>query len=509
MTERRFWLALSGNWVGELMIRAPQLVLDLLVIQMLSTSQLGVWVGVKAAMQFASALSGVPLSGLDIEYSYAIGRANAGEARRSAGAAVYAVLFLTIATVALLLPGVFSGGFRSTVIQGSSDGEFIAFLIFALLQGAYNFFITHLRNQLRFAQVNGVICLGSLLTVAAVYWLAPQIGVSGIILGYALAYAFCCLIWLRWVELSWPSSREAWSLIRALCATGAALAAITLSVSALRLIARWFIGQQFGEIPLGQYGVAATAAGVVLLAGGATSRVVMQFAARAFGAEMPADQQAIRFALLPGIAIAGGGVMASIAVAALAEWLIPLWLPQHAGAVVLLRPVLYASSILGVGMVLTSALRAQSRQRPLIMACLAASAIQLSLMVAATLANWPLYTFACLETISFTCFLTFLLAITPCSGRQRLAFGLAVLAAILLGVVAMELSRSVVAPTTLLGAAGNIMLASAMFLPWFAVGGPLFRSLLSGLPASLAPSPLEAESAKPNHSASTPHPRAA
>lgn len=508
MSESRFWRALGGNWVGELAIRGPQLLIELLIIQSLGAAQLGVWVGIKAAMQFASSLSGVPLAGLDLEYSYAMGRVDAAQARRSAGAAAISVVLLTAVTIAVLTPALWSDSARMRLVQGAGPAEFAAMLCFIFAQGAYNFFLTHLRNQLRFAVVNAAILLSSCATLAFVYLLGPSWGVTGVVLSFAAAYACCAAVWLRWSDLAWPGRGELPQLITTLLRLGAALAAISVALSLLRLIARWFIGQQFGELALGQYGVAATAAGVVLLAGGATSRVVMQFAARAEGAEMPREQQAIRFALLPGVAIAIGGAIASIGVAAGAGWLIPLWLPQHAESVALLRPVIYASLVLSIALVLTSAIRAQARQRPLILACLAATILQVILLSAARGQQWTLVGFACSEVISFGFFLALLVTIVDCRWSERWRFVLAVGSAILWCVVAIELAHGWSPPTDVLSTAQNVSLALAVCACWIPLGWTLFKRLARGpaVAASVPPATADrlASSARRIEASATP-----
>ena len=259
---------------------------------------------------------------------------------------------------------------------------------------------------------------------------------------------------------------------------------MTVAISGLRLVSRWFIGQQLGAAAVGQYGVAAMVAGAVLLAGSATSRVIMQYAARAVGAKMNRRRQTTQFALLPGIAIAGASAMACIGVAGLAEWIIPVWAPQHAAATSVLRPVLYASATLGVALVLASALRAQSRQRELLTSCALASVLQLGLLAIGAVGGFTLQGFAVLEIGSFAAFTAMLLRLLDCRRDQRMMFAACVASAVILCAGAIEISRQLIPPANLLAVVSNAALASLFFSPWFVFGYACARALVRDVDSS-------------------------
>ena len=467
MSGRRFWRALSGNWIGELMIRAPQLAIDLLVMRMLSDTQLGVWVGLRAALQLAASLGSVPLSGLDLEYSYAMGETDRRRARDAAGSASLAVAGLTLVTVLVLLPGIVSSGFRNILVIGASSSDFAAFVAFVAIQGAYNFFVTHLRNQLKFLHVNATILVGSVLTLGLAVLLTPIWGVWGVLAAYSGSYTLCSVVWFRWSDMQLPPLPQVRAIVFKLCETGAALAAVAVAISGLRLVTRWFIGQQLGESALGRYGVAATVAGVVFVCGTAPGRLIKPLSARAVGAKISPSQQTIQFALLPGIAIAGASAMACIGVAGASQWLIPIWAPQHAQAIETVRPVLYAASVLGVALVLVSTLRAQSRQRELLLACAAACAIQLVLLFGCALSGWGLWGFAVLEIATYFAFMISLLRLLDCQVHQRRVFAYCVSAAFVLMAIATETSMLLSPPTSLPAVVACTACATAIFAPWF------------------------------------------
>ncbi|MCX7410232.1 MAG: hypothetical protein NTZ32_19310 [Planctomycetales bacterium] len=424
MSKQQLSLARSmgSNLLGEAVLRIPQLMVDLILAQTLQVFEFGVLIGLRTLLQLVSFLGDVPLVALDVRYAQYVGAGDLERSRLLAGSAFVATMVLSIASVIVIAAGLSTAEIRSALSPGASVSQCMALLGLVVLQGAYSFLVTHMRNRLKFNLTNITLLTTNAIYVGLILYLVPEWRVHGALFAFGLCQLSCIAVWSFQTDFAFGNCRRQLSDLFELCQMGIGFAAVGMMMTWLRLMSRPAIAYECGVESLGVFGVASVFAGAALFAGGSTARVIVQLAARAEGAMTSRAEQAIRFGFVPGVWVTGISCIACSIVAGGGEFLLPYLSNQHAAIEPLLLPVCIAGVLHSLVGFLSSTLRAQCRQRELFTITACVLLIYSVLLATGCLLDMPLWCFPCLESIAVVAFVALLVRQLEAPVEERWRF---------------------------------------------------------------------------------------
>lgn len=445
MNRPPLFRALAGNLVGEVVLRLPTLVWDVFAARRLSKFDFGVWIAFRLVLAIVQYPIGASLYGLDLRYSELVGAEQPRAARQMAGAAFFASTVGGALIALVLLLGVPSPRLRHAIVPGASAGQIACFASALILLGLQAAIGTHLRNRLKFAEMNVGLLVGHAAGLLTLVALINRYGVYACILGYAATLVASAIYWRRFIEIELPAAPLIRSHTIELCGLGVPLVIAGVLFDGLRVGGRWVVGHTAGVEVLGAYGTAYVFSGVVFLAGTASSRVLIQFLGRAEGARMPREQQLVDFVYVPGLAVAGVSCLAAVAAWIAAQVVIPWFMPKQVLALTVIRPAIYGSLPYAVAYLYITTLRAQRRFRELYLVIVATLVVYIASLIGVASLHASLWWYVATESVTFGGLLVVLVILVGRqSGAGRWAFlgTVAVMFGTTIG--AMELASAVV-----------------------------------------------------------------
>jgi O-antigen/teichoic acid export membrane protein len=417
-----FSSAMGSNIVGEVLIRIPQLIVDLWLMRLLTISQFGVWIGLRTMLQFTTFFGSIPLVALDVHYGQRTGAMQLDSARALAGSAFVGSGLFSFASLLVMLMGVMSSDVRGLFCPGATQSECLVLVAVVCFQSVYLFLLTHVRNQLRFTEANVTSIASNALYLVLVVALVPRWQVNGAMSAFGASLLFCLVAWARLVDVRFGTWREQFNDCLELCRSGFSLAIVGLMMTSLRLMTRPVVAQELGVDALGIYGMASVFGGLAMFLGGASSRVALQFCARAEGAQIDRAAQSLRFGLSPSLWVAGACCLAGTAVVGAGECLLPIFADRHEELRMVLRPLCIGAAVHAIAAMLSSTFRAQSRQGELIGWTGAAMLIQAGLLALASRVNAPLWCYAVCDSVTLLAYSALLVCKMEVPREERRRF---------------------------------------------------------------------------------------
>lgn len=404
---------LTGGLAGELAVvaastiafQATSLLVQLLLARMLGPRDYGDWSLLLVAATYLSYLQLGVSNAMNREIPFCIGAGELERVERIRAIALSGtVLGAILGVVALLLlPRAWFGA-------GTTVGVLAATALFVVASQLWTYVVTYLQSMRRFGSFSWVQGGLAVATLCIALPAARRWGVSGAMLGLAIAYAGAS--WIGWV-VGGIRSRPRFNLREwvALVRVGLPIMLVGIGYAVLTTIDRWVIREYLGSAAVGLYSFQTRLVSVSVLLCGLVASLMYPRMAELWGRTR--DVRHLRHLIYVQVGLSLGlTAAAAIMMLLVLPWAIPRFWPEYAPSLVFLPVMILGMTFLPLCAVFGVVLNVVDRQVPYLLVQVLVIGVGAALSITVTRATRSLTGTAAAAAATYGLYLLLLIAMS-------------------------------------------------------------------------------------------------